>query len=495
MSRSTASPPRTLPGRWTYDEAVRHILSFVNYEAAGASRLPPRNASDLERFRRALGKLGHPERDAPAAHVVGTNGKGSIAAILRALLTAHGLRTGLYTSPHLIDMRERVQIDGRPISRSDFARAARRAADVVAAAPGSGFRTTFELLTALAFSAFAGRRVGAMVVEAGMGGTLDATNVLDPKVVAVASISLDHTEVLGPTVARIAADKSGVFRRRVPVISAPQEPAAARELERRAARLSAPIEFVGREVVVEDASPTLTGERVTIRTPLARYPDLALALQGSHQAINAAVALRAAEQFLGTAVDHRLAALAFRSVRWPARFQVLSRKPLLILDGAHNPGGAAALAATLRRNFPDRDLFLILGLSEGKDHAGVLAPLLPIASRVWVTRAGHARAADPAGLARLARSLGDRPVETAPALERALKQARALAGRSGVVAVAGSLYLAGDLLRLWPRMRAGWPGTASAAGPATAARPGAGRDRSRAKKRGRPDGRPRIGKL
>lgn len=350
-------------------------------------------------------------------------------------------------------MRERVSIEGRPIGRAAFVRAAREAARIVEASEGSGFRTTFEILTALAFVAFRDAGLDAMVVEVGLGGRFDSTNVLRPGAIAIASISLDHTEVLGTTLGAIASDKAGIFRRGVPVVSAPQARPAREALVRAARRVRAPLEFVGREVTVSAASPTARGERLTITTPLAIYADLDLALRGSHQGENAALAVRAVERFRGAALDIDRVREAFRRVRWPGRFEVLSRDPWLVVDGAHNPGGAARLVENLDRHAAGRPIVGIVGLSMGKDAAGIFRCLKPRLSALVAVAATHPRSVPARELATLARREGIRPVETAPSLEEALLAARRLAGPAGGLCVVGSLYLVGDLLLGWPRWR------------------------------------------
>lgn len=446
--------PPAAPARWTYEAAVRHLLSFVNYEALAGARAAARRPADLERFSRALRRLGNPERTAPAIHIGGTNGKGSAAAIAASLLGSLGIRAGLYTSPHLVEMRERVRVDGRPIGRGEFARAARDAAAVVGGVEGGGFRTTFEILTALAFLAFRARRVEAMVVEVGLGGRLDSTRVVAPKVVVMTSISLDHTEVLGADLATIAADKAGIFKRGVPALSARQEPVVMAELFRRARRRGAPLEDSGRMEVL-DARPTPRGEALSLRTPLGLYPDLLLPLKGVHQQENAALALRAVEIFAGGALDPVAVRRGFRAVRWPGRFEVIGSRPPVVVDGAHNPGGAARLAATLERYYPGRRAVFLLGISKGKDAAGILAALAPRAGAVVAVAAAHPRAEDPERVIALARRVIRGPVETARNTVAGLERARRLAGPDGLVCAAGSLYLVGDVLRLWPALKPG----------------------------------------
>jgi len=469
----------------SYDETVEWILSFINWEAVRSRQTMAARLDSPENFARALGRLGHPERAVPAIHVGGTNGKGSTAAISRALLSAHGLSCGLYTSPHLIDMRERVSIDGRPISRAAFVRAAREAAGIVDAAPAAGFRTTFEILTALAFIAFREAGVDAMVIEVGLGGRLDSTNVLLPRAIAITSISLDHTEVLGGTLGAIATDKAGIFRRGVPVVSAPQAPPAAEALMREARRVGAPLEFIGKEVLCHLGAPTSRGERLTVTTPLAVYADLDLALRGNYQGENAALAIRAVEQFRGGALDPSAVREAFRRVRWPGRFELLCRSPWLVVDGAHNPDGAARLVENLDRHAPGRPIIGVVGASLGKDVARILTTLAPRLAGLVAVSARHPRAVTADRLAAMAREAGILATETAPSIEQALLAARRLAGPTGGICVAGSLYLVGDLLEGWPTWKKNFRLSAPAPASAPSRRPG--------NKKAGPPSRPRPG--
>ncbi len=445
--------------RWTYEESVRHILSFVNYEALNGGKPMSRGPADLRRFARALASLGHPERTAPSVHIAGTNGKGSTAALLSAILTGEGLRSGLYTSPHLRDMRERVRIDGRPIGRAAFSAAAQRAAEAIGGTAGAGFRTTFEILTALAFLAFREEGAEALVVEAGLGGRLDSTNVIPAKVAVFTPIGLDHVEVLGGTLAAIATDKGGIMKRGAAAVSAGQAPSARAALTRKAARAGVMLEFIEPGMITL-APPGPRGESFALATPAATYPGLKIALHGAHQAENAALAVRAAELFLGRALD--LAALrgSLRSARWPGRFQVLSTRPALVVDGAHNPAGAVTLRSALLRRFPGRRTIFVFGVTMGKDLDGILDGIADAASGLVAVRSEHVR-----GLAAesILKSAGRRvagPVEEARDLRNALIRARRMAGPDGVVCVAGSLYLAGDLLKTWGAFRSSWEGKA-----------------------------------
>jgi len=442
--------------RWSYERAVQYLLSQINYEAIAGSRIALRTPADVERFGRALTRLGHPEKCAPAIHIAGTNGKGSTAAMAAALLAGSGLKTGLYTSPHLVDMRERIQVNGVPVSRSEFARAAEVAKEFVGGEVGSGFRTTFELLTAMAFLVFCAREVEAQVIEVGLGGRLDSTNVIHPRVAVITSISLDHMEVLGSHVAAIATDKAQIVKRGSRAVSALQEPPAKAALLARARRVGVRLEMLD-TLRIEPIRVTSRGETFRLTTPDGVYDNLTPALLGEHQVGNAALAIRAVELFLGRGLDPAVVRKSLKSVRWPGRFQILSSRPPLILDGAHNADGARILAAALDRYFPGVPVAFVVGMSRGKDHAEILKTLGRKARAMVLTGADHPRAEPPGALAGLARKFVKGPVEAVEDLEKALIRARHLA-EGGAVCVAGSLYLIGDARKRWPGLRAAWNG-------------------------------------
>jgi len=376
----------------------------------------------LERVERALAALGHPERAAPALHVAGTNGKGSTCAMAAAALRAAGLRTGLYTSPHLVAFNERIQVDGVPVDDAALAAAvgAVRAACPWHEAGAPEERLTyFEVATLAAFVHFAAARVSVMVVEVGLGGRLDATNALRPAVTAVARIGLDHTRLLGGTLAEVAREKAGIFKPGVPaVLHAVQPPSVLEELRAEADRRGAPVEV---------AQAAWVGP---------------LALLGPHQRGNAALAA-AALQALGRAgvpVDERAVAAGLAAARWPGR---LERVGDVLLDGAHNPDGAAALAAALAALHPGRPAELVFGVLEDKDHAGMLAALAPAARGIHLVAPASARARPPAEVAAQARTLG-LAADLHGGVGEALACARARAAGAAPVVVAGSLYLVGE---------------------------------------------------
>ena len=418
---------------------LERLLGLARWERAGM-RL------GLDRIEALLAALGRPEAGLRIVHIGGTNGKGSVAALTAAILQAAGLRTGLYTSPHLLHVTERVRIDGRAVPEEVLARHAAR----IEPALEAGAATFFEALTAVALGAFAEAGVEAAVLEVGLGGRFDATNVGQPLVSVVTRIDYDHQEFLGKRLADIAGEKAGIIRGGT-ALSAAQAPEAMAVIEARCRDVGVPLLVEGRELRVETLASDLAGHRVRLRGPGWAYDDVRLALPGLFQPANAVLAVGAVRVFAeasGLPVTEAAVRAGCSEVRWPGRFQVIpgaAGRPTLVLDGAHNPGGATALAASLRHHFAGRRLALVLGVSADKDRAGILKALAPLAARIYLAPADHPRATPPKELADelppieadvvLAGSSGE-------ALERAL-------GEPGidVICVAGSLFLVADALR------------------------------------------------
>ncbi|MFT3915641.1 MAG: Mur ligase family protein [Anaeromyxobacteraceae bacterium] len=376
----------------------------------------------LDRMERALAALGRPDRAYPILHVAGTNGKGSTCAMSAAALAAAGHRVGLYTSPHLVAFEERIQVDGAPVGEGDLAALvdAVRAACPWHDAGGPGERLTyFEFATLLGLLHFARARCGAAVVEVGLGGRLDATNVVEPRVTAIARIGLDHQALLGGTFEAIAAEKAGIMKPGVPVVvHADQPPGALAVLRAEAARRAAPLEVAPADVAG------------------------AVALPGPHQRANAGLAAAAVRALAraGVPVDEAALARGLATARWPGRIETVGG---VLLDGAHNPQGAAALAAALPVLHPGRPVELVLGVLADKDLAGMIDALAPAVRRVHAVAPPSPRARAAAEIAAAARARG-LLAEEHPALGPALARARSLAGPGGQVCVAGSLYLVGE---------------------------------------------------
>jgi dihydrofolate synthase/folylpolyglutamate synthase len=391
----------------------------------------------LERVALALGRLGDPHTRFRSLHIGGTNGKGSVAAMLESILAAEGYRVGLYTSPHLVDLTERVRVGGRAIAREDLVA---RASEIraVAAARGIGL-TFFEFLTVLAFLHFARAAVEVAVVEVGLGGRLDATNVLDPIAAAITTIGMDHMQWLGSTLGQIAAEKGGIIKPGRPVVLGriAGEPAAV--LRSIASAAGAPAIVHGRDYDVREAARGIAFEG------LGRgIGELRVALRGAHQRDNAATAL-AVLASVGNALPVSTAAIrrGLADVRWPGRLDVLGGTPRIILDGAHNADGAAALARELPALIDGRPLHLVFAVMKDKDWRPMVESLAPLCASAVVTEVLPPRGAPAAAVAADFRRYCAAVAE--PDVRRAWARATAAAGSAGVVLAAGSLFLIGAL--------------------------------------------------
>jgi dihydrofolate synthase / folylpolyglutamate synthase len=410
----------------------------------------------LERMHEALSLLGQPHLAFPVLHVAGSNGKGSTCAFAEAALRAAGLRTGLYTSPHLFHFCERIRVAGEPVSEE---RAAGLLEEIVRRVPWAlrdeGL-TFFELATVMGFLVFAQDRVQVAVVEVGLGGRLDATNVVRPLACAVAPIALEHTRWLGDTLARVAAEKAGILKEGAPAVSAGQPRAASEVLQARAEELGIPLWRPGRDYVYEssDVRPFCYQGPGRFRVGLDAGE---LALQGHHQRGNAALACAllqaAAERGLPVRPEHAREGL--RTARWPARLESVAHRPLVLLDGAHNPHAARALAHALPGLAGGRPVQLVFAAMSDKDHAAMLRELLPIAGRVHLCAVDSPRAAAPEQLAGVARELGA-DFATYRSVGEALRAARAEAGPDGCVVCCGSLYLAAEVAAALGGRSPGW---------------------------------------
>ncbi len=412
----------------------------------------------LDNITAILDRLGRPERAFTTVHVAGTNGKGSVTAMIDAVLRAGGLRSARYTSPHLVRLNERFVVDGHPVADEAMDAAldeVRSAVDRATAEGALDVRPTFfEAVTAMAFVLFRQAAVDAAVVEVGLGGRLDATNVVAPAVTAIVSIALDHQEHLGPTIAAIAREKAGIIKPGTPVVVGAVAPDVRRAIAAIAAERRAPIVDAcdGVEAVaLGPAGGGASGQRIRLRTPAHDYGEITVSLAGAHQIANAVVAVRTIEALAGRGIAVPAAAVAagLAATSWPGRLEArrLADGRVVLLDAAHNPAGAQALAAALAE-LPGGKPPIVVSVMREKDARGILAALLPAAGALVVTRASNRRAADPDELAAVARSLAPGvPIVVEPEPAEALAAAWRMAP---VVAVAGSVFLLGDVIPRLP---------------------------------------------
>ncbi len=441
----------------TYEDALAWLYSFTDYERSGAYH---RDREDnLPRERALLAQLGDPQRAYGVTHIAGTKGKGSTSAMLASILVAAGVHTGLYTSPDLHTFRERIQVDGDEIAGEDVARLVpqvRAAAERVAAQVGPFI--TWDVATALAFLDFREEGVRHAVIEVGLGGRLDATNVVEPQATAITSISYDHMHILGSTLGAIAGEKAGIVKPGVPVICSARAPEALDVITAVCSERGAPLLRVGPAGAADCVYTYRAGEYdderqlLDVTTPAGTYRGLELALLGAHQLENAAAAVALAETLrerAGLPLDEDAIRRGLRGVRWPARVQVVRRAPWVIVDGAHNADSFARLFAGLRRHFTFERQILVFGLLKDKDLDGIAREIIQAnVDAVVATAAVNPRARAPDDLAAALMGLAPHlPVTTRAHSGDALAEALSLASARDLVCVAGNLYLAGEALR------------------------------------------------
>ncbi|MGI6662294.1 MAG: bifunctional folylpolyglutamate synthase/dihydrofolate synthase [Bacillota bacterium] len=432
----------------TTGESYEEALSWIHSTMRFGSKL------GLERIRKLVELLGHPERHSEYVHVAGTNGKGSVTAMVASALSANGYRTGRYISPYLEDFRERIAVQDKMISREDLVELVGIVRPAVEEMVGQGedHPTEFEIVTALAFLYYARQGCDYVALEVGLGGRFDATNIVTPAVSVITTISLDHTDRLGNTVGKIAWEKAGIIKPGVPVVTGTSDEEALRVIRARAEGIGSPLFTVSdkrrADVTWEEVSYSMEGQVINIQGPAFRYENVRVPLLGRHQQANAAVAVAALEfgrpknrdgrfRLDRSAVRHGIA-----TTQWPGRMEVMSKHPLIILDGAHNPEGAKALRDTLV-SFPKKRTVCVVGILGDKSYKEATSLIAPLCDEVIVTKPDTPRSLDPDLLAaEVKRYLPSVTVE--PDLHKALEEALKRTGQEDMLLVSGSLYLVGS---------------------------------------------------
>ncbi len=445
-----------------YQAALDYIYSFVDFSRK-RNLTADETRFDLARMRAFAAGLGNPHRAYPVIHIAGTKGKGSVASLCARALHEAGYRVGLYTSPHMQEFTERMRVDGIPIPPEALSALVEEIKPHVARVP---HLSTFEIITALAFLYFARRQVDVAVVEVGLGGRLDATNIVDPVVSVITSLSYDHAAILGDTLEKIAAEKAGIIKPGRPVVVAPQAEEALRSVRRIAAERRAPLVQVGVDWFYAPLSHSLEGQTMLVwaadEQPLVdAYIEsggmseweptrLQLSLLGYHQVLNAATAFAALQVFrqAGYALPLRAVQRGFARTRWPGRFEVLRRSPPVVIDSAHNRDSVLRLRLALEDYFPTYPVILVFGASADKDIEGMFAELMPRVQHVIATRSTHPRALDPRELVPLGAQYARR-VQVIEAVESAMQAAIELAGEDALVLVTGSIFVAAAARNVW----------------------------------------------
>jgi dihydrofolate synthase/folylpolyglutamate synthase len=437
-----------------YQDALQYVLDRTDYSRMRGLTYSPEKFN-TRRISEFLALLGNPHHQFSVFHVAGTKGKGSIASLLASVLRVAGYQAGLFTSPFLMDYCEQIQVNGTPIPHQTFADLVN---DVKKQAEAVPDLTSFELLTGMAFAYFFGQKVNVAVVEAGLGGELDATNVVQPLVSVISSISYDHIGVLGNSLASIARHKAGIIKTGRPAVVSPQKEEALQVIRQTARERDARLIEADREYTYEIVRQSLQGQTFIVKSSSFKPKDsetqLRIRLLGRHQVENAVTAYAAlvVARAEGLSISNAHIRTGFSRAVWHGRFEVLQKSPPVVLDVAHNPDSARRLAATVKEYFPNSAVQLVFGLFEDKDREGILAELLPLCKRLFIASSGHARAADPALLAETAHRLGHSDVQIYPSVESAFTDALALAKPArDLVLVTGNIFVVGVARAFWQR--------------------------------------------
>lgn len=449
-SRKAIAYPQGKPasnGINSYSKALRFVGSLADFERQRIVRYNSQNF-DLDRMRTLLKKLGNPQDQFRSVHVAGTKGKGSTCAMVASMVEAAGYKVGLYTSPHLIDIRERFQINGHMISTADFARLVRTIEPIVARMRPTP--TCFDVLTAMAFKWFAEQKVEVAVVETGLGGRLDSTNVLKPEVSAITSISKDHMAQLGGTVAKIAEEKAGIFKTGVPALTVQQDPEVEAVLKRVAESVGTPLDITGKtiEFSYRFESSRLQGphNRICLSTPNSKFEHLAVPMIGEHQAINCGLALSIIDRLKtrGIAISDARAMEGLAKTVVPGRMEMLSTNPRILADCAHNAASVDAMMRAIGQHIPYDSMVVIFGCCADKDVTGMLERITSGADKVIFTKVDNVRSSDPNELAARYIEQYGKMAQVAPTLEDALAIANRAVTKEDLICITGSFYLVGE---------------------------------------------------
>jgi dihydrofolate synthase/folylpolyglutamate synthase len=429
-----------------YQESLDYIYSFVDFSRTHQENLSPENF-DLSRMRAFMGLLGSPQDDFPTIHIAGSKGKGSVSAFCASILQTGGYKVGLYTSPHLKDFEERMQINFLPIPREELVDYVTEIKKPVSKIPGL---TTFEIMTGLAFLYFSRENVDLGVIEVGLGGRLDATNIITPLVSVITSLYLDHVSILGDSLDQIAFEKGGIIKSGVPIVCAPQDPKALNVIQSIASDNGSNLILVDEQYPYSILEKTLSGQEFQVSGVHNDEVQFRIPLIGDYQVTNAVVAIAAILELDANHFPLELSSIkvGLENTIWPGRFEVLRDSPPVIVDSAHNPASITRLRETLDDFFPDKGLILVFGISEDKQLDGMFSAILPRADCLVCVQADHPRAMDPSQLA--IQASGRVPhIEVASSVGDGLEKALGLVDEDQIVLVAGSIFVAASARIAW----------------------------------------------
>jgi len=431
-----------------YQKALDYLYSHIDFSLTRNLRYSEEKFN-LDRMIRLMEKIGNPQSDYPVIHVAGTKGKGSVCAMMTSILTHAGYQTGFYSSPHMIDFNERIRIGNNLIKNSAVSRYLNYLKK-----PAEKIKniSTFELITAMAFKYFSDQRVDVAVIEVGMGGRLDATNIVQPIISIITKISLDHTKILGNTIPKIAKEKSGIIKKNVPVVVAPQIPDAKKTIMQTANEKGARVIDVQKEIEYEVLSFNLYGQRFIIRITNngEEFGPFFMPLLGDHQVVNAAVAYASVTELkkLKWKVHENAVSDGFAEIEWPGRFEVLNKNPLIIIDGAHNEESFRQLKKTIIKYLPGKKIVFIFGVSEDKKVKSMLSIINPIVDKLILTNSDHPRAISSKELAKIANGIGIDNIAFST-IEEALNYAVNQINQNSAILASGSIFIAGAVKQIY----------------------------------------------
>ena len=453
ITATSSKAPRKVSSRKkpirTYDSALKYLFSQTNYETMLRVRYN-RDTFSLDRMRALLKKLGDPHTKIRTVHVAGTKGKGSTCTMLAKMLQSCGYKVGLYISPHICDIRERITINDEKITQASLSRLICQVEPYIEKMAGDK-PTFFEIFTTIAFRHFATEKVDVAVIETGLGGRLDSTNVLSPLVCGLTSISMDHMAQLGDTLGKIAAEKAGIFKPDIPAVSVPQAPEARRVLKKFAKDSKAPLMFTGEEIEfsyrVESSRLEGCHARVCLTTPLSRFEHLPVPALGEHQALNCGLALALLDQLKrqGMEIDDGRAVQGLAAVNLPGRMEMIHEDPRILLDGAHNAASVQALMRAIGQHIPYDSLVVIFGCASDKDIPGMMDQIATGADKIIFTRASdNPRAAEARDLAEVYEERTGRVGQVTQSLRDAILIANNAVSREDLICICGSFCLVGE---------------------------------------------------
>ncbi len=430
-------------------QGLEYLLSRTNYEKQTRLRYNVTTFS-LKRMEKLLSLLGNPHKKLAAAHIAGTKGKGSTATMLARMLEANGYSVGLYTSPHVVDLHERIAINGRNISDSELLGLINRIYAPVEKMAKDDVATFFEIFTAMAFMYFADKKVDIAVIEAGLGGRLDSTNVIAPAVVGITSISIDHQNLLGNTIDNIAKEKAGIIKKGIPVVSVPQDPLAMKELKKAASTAKAPLVVTGKDIDFsyrfESSREHGPHTRICLTTPTSKFEHLKVPLPGEHQAINCGLAIAMLDMLKagGYKINDAKAAEGLKEIKMPGRMEIIHNDPRILIDAAHNAASIRALIQAIGQHIPYDSMIVIFGCGQDKDVHGMLKQLQYGADKVIFTRSNSPKAMNPQDLADMYTEICGKMCQTAMSLSEAIRTASSAISKEDLICITGSFYLVGQ---------------------------------------------------